>query len=460
MRAEMPGYAAATLPSFNLAIGETKTVDIVLLPSPNSAQQSSAARPEFFDEPRFTVAGVTDTTSLGGHGSDAVVRNREALASAAASLAKNSPAASAPSPDPALEKSLREAVARQPDDFDANHRLGKLLLNNGKPSDALAYLDHASQLRPQDPETRYELGLARADTGDFERARADALALLSFSNLSKPRQAEAHHLLGILSEKTHDPLQAVQEFQRATELDPTETNFFDWGTELLLHHAAAPAVEVFTQGNRLLPASARILAGLGSSWYALGSYDNAAQRFCEASDLDPADPDPYLLMGKMQAAEPAPFEAINRRLQRFVALHPENALANYYYAVSLWKRRKSSTDNSNFFQIKSLLQKAVQIDPALGLAYLQLGIIDSEQQDMPSAIADYERAITASPDLEEAHYRLAQAYRQAGQISKEQAELQTYKKLSDAKAAEIARQRHEVQQFVIQLHPATEPKPH
>ena len=37
---------------------------------------------QFFDQPQFAVAGVTDTTNLGGHGSDTVVRTRETLAKA------------------------------------------------------------------------------------------------------------------------------------------------------------------------------------------------------------------------------------------------------------------------------------------------------------------------------------------------------------------------------------------
>ena len=61
----------------------------------NSAKASgppaTVTSPAFFDEPRFTVAGVTDTTNLGGHGSDTVVRNREALAQATASLSRQLP---------------------------------------------------------------------------------------------------------------------------------------------------------------------------------------------------------------------------------------------------------------------------------------------------------------------------------------------------------------------------------
>src|SRR4030081_1201430 len=49
-------------------------------PKPSASDASSPASPQFYDEPRFTVAGVADTTNLGGHGSDTVVRTKEALA--------------------------------------------------------------------------------------------------------------------------------------------------------------------------------------------------------------------------------------------------------------------------------------------------------------------------------------------------------------------------------------------
>ena len=80
------------------------------------------------------------------------------------------------------------------------------------------------------------------------------------------------------------------EYQRAAELDPSEPYFFDWGSELLLHRAVEPAIEVFSKGNRLFPHSARMLVALGVAWYSNGSYDQAAQRLCEASDLNPDDP--------------------------------------------------------------------------------------------------------------------------------------------------------------------------
>jgi len=380
LRAEATGYHDATLKSLTLAPKESKTIDLVLESAKASWEQNSSARlPEFFDEPHFTVAGVTDTTSLGGHGSDTVVRNREALARETASL-----------------------------------------------------------------------GNAHSDAGDYERARAATRALLAEQAKAGREQADTHHSLGEIDERLGDSLEAVKEYQRAAELNPSEANLFDWGAELLLHRAAEPAIEAFTKGNRLFPRSVRMLTGMGAAWYALGSYEQAARRLCEASDLNPGDPTPYLFMGKMQSAEPTQSEAIAERLERFVRLQPQNALANYYYAISLWKGRKS-LDDAETAKVKASLEKAVHLDPKLGLAYLQLGILYSERKELSNAIAAYRHAIAADSRMEEAHYRLAQAYKQAGDASKAQAELKLYEQISKEKAEEIDRQRHESQQFVYQM---------
>src|SRR5258708_20350920 len=81
-----------------------------------------------------------------------------------------------------------------------------------------------------------------------------------------------------------------------------------------------------------------MLVALGVGWYSRGSYDRAAKCLVNASDLAPDNPTPYLFMGKMQSLEGTPSGESVERLARFVRLQPENPLANYYYAVSLWKQ--------------------------------------------------------------------------------------------------------------------------
>ena len=450
LRAEMTAYRSAEIPSFFFAPKEARNLDLILLPATGSPEGS--VTPQFFDEPRFAVAGVTDTTTLGGHGSDTIVRTRETLAKETVSLNKAWSSAQ-PVAISEKEKSLRETLAREPRSFEANRLLGKMLDKDGKAREAIPYLERAAELKPGDYEASYDLALASAHAGNYERARARAQSLLAGHE-----RAELHHLIADSQENMGNSLEAVNEYQRAAELDPREPYVFDWGSELLLHHAPEPAVEVFTKGNRLFPRSVRMLIGLSAALFARGSYDQAVQRICEASNLDPDSPTAYRFMGKMQSAESAPSEEIVARLRRFVAQEPNNAEANYYYAVGLWKLRKESSDSARTAQVEAMLKHAIQLDPKFGDAYLQLGILHSEQKDYSRAISDYQEAIQANPRMEQAHYRLSQVYRQIGEGAKGEAELKRYDEIAKESAHEIERERHQIRQFVYILRDPSPPQ--
>jgi tetratricopeptide (TPR) repeat protein len=267
-------------------------------------------------------------------------------------------------------------------------------------------------------------------------------------------------LLADVQEKLGNSLDAVREFQRAAALNPSEPYIFDWGSELLLHHAPEPAIDVFTQGNQLFPRSSRMLIGLGAAYFTHGDYDQAVKRISQSTDLAPADPAPYQFLGRLALAQNAPSDELVDRLSRFAKLHPESADANYYYAIVLWKRRKDSNIADASATVESLLNNAVRINPHYGVAFLQLGILHSEQHDLTEAISDLRQAIQASPDLEEAHYRLAQAYRAAGQNDGAKAELKAYDQLSKQSAEKTENERHEIRQFVYTLRDKPSTAPH
>jgi tetratricopeptide (TPR) repeat protein len=463
IRAESHGYVEATLGSCVLGPKEAKKVDLTLKASSTSVPQSGspgtsgAEKAQFYDEPEFTVAGVTEAMNPGGHGSDTILRGTETLAKETVSLVPPHP--QPPSSSTAEVASLRKLADREPKNFDANHQLGTLLVDTGKPGEALPYLERAAQINRSNYENSYELALAYASSGQYERARTNGRALLAAPNNSAQKQADIHQLLGDVEEKLGDPLAAVREYQRAAELDPSEPNLFDWGADLLLHRAFEPAIEVFTKGSRLFPRSVRMLIGLGVARYASGAYEQAAQHLCEAADLNPDDTTPYLFMGRMESIEITQSTCMAERLGRFATLQPDNALANYYYALSL-SRRTDPEDMNQLTHSESLLQKAVRLDPKLGVAYLQLGILEGSRGDFPKAITAYQQAIAANPELEQAHYRLAQAYRRTGQSIKAQAEIELYERLSKKTAEEQERERHEIQQFVYTLRePATQKAP-
>jgi Tfp pilus assembly protein PilF len=151
----------------------------------------------------------------------------------------------------------------------------------------------------------------------------------------------------------------------------------------------------------------------------------------------------------MEKAASAPLPCSKQKLAQFVRDQPGNALANYYYAMTLWKRQRGSENLAGLQQPAALLQKAVTIDPNLGEAYLQLGILYSARGGFEQAIQAYKEAIEVSPHLGEAHYRLSLVYKRIGEESKAHQEFQAYEQVEKTETAAIERQRRELQQFLV-----------
>jgi tetratricopeptide (TPR) repeat protein len=458
LSAEKTGLRSHAVTVIASSPGDQKQVDLVLEVSGAVQKGSTASSPsstqamEFADKPNFTVAGVTDWTAVGGHGSDSSLRTSEALTRETLTLkAEDSGHSASGFPGGASEgneseSALRAALAGAPGNFEANHQLGEFYLHAGRYRESLPLLKASYQIDPANSANEYDLVLVYKETGDFSQAREHVQKLLAHKD-----HADLHRLAGELDEKLGDPLAAVHEDEQAVRLDPNEQNYFAWGSELLLHRAVWQAVEVFRNGAKAHPKSARMLAALGTALFASALYDEAALRLCDASDLNPADPVPYIFMGKIEMAAPTPLACIEPKLARFVREQPENSLANYLYAMALWKRQEQSADPQALHQVETLLTKAVTIDAKCGDAYLQLGILYFFQRNFEKAIGFYTEAIEVNPQLGEAHYRLGVAYDRIGEPAKAKQEFQLHDEIEKLQAAAIERQRREVKQFLVVL---------
>jgi Flp pilus assembly protein TadD len=209
------------------------------------------------------------------------------------------------------------------------------------------------------------------------------------------------------------------------------------------------AKDVFSAGVRAYPKSSRMLTALGAALFAGALYDEAAQRLCDASDLNPTDPEPYTFMGKIEISAPNPLPCVEQKLARFAEQRPADPIANYLYAMTLWKQKGQSLDPAALARVEGLLNKAVTIDPRCSDAYLQLGVIQAAQRDYTKAIDFYTKAIEANPQLSEAHYRLGIAYDRIGEKDKSAQQLQLHDEIEKRQAVAVEKQRREVKQFLV-----------
>jgi len=369
LRATAEGFAASVVNNLTLDRAERRRLDLVLHVASTSGptiepKSTDASDPfvQFSDTPNFTVAGITDRSNMGLHGSDANVRTSDALAKETASLKSQS-----------AEKSPTFGIG------------------------------------------------------------------------------DTHRLAGDGKEKNGDPVGAVKEYQAAVKADPSEQNYFAWGTELLLHHAGQPAVQVFSAGAKAHPNSSRMLAGLGAAYYSNGQYNEAASQSCRASELNPADPSPYLFLGKMEQAAADPLPCSETALSRFATNQPANPLANFFYGLVLWKKARKTQDAANLTRAEQLFQKALDGNPQFAEVYLQLGMLYNARGEKDSALAEFQKAVSTDPKSSAAHYQLSLAYRRAGDARRADQELKTYDELRRSEDAALEKERRELRQFVTIL---------
>src|SRR5579871_1961690 len=164
------------------------------------------------------------------------------------------------------EEQFAKAAELAPNNFDTNHNLGEIYVHRGDLAKAIPYLKKAQEIEPNSYNNGYDLSLAYFMNGRLEEARFSVKTLLKVKDTG-----ELHNLLA--------------QFEAAAHLEPSESNLFDWGGELLLHRTLDPAVQVFEEGTKRYPSSARMMVGLGMAYYARGNYDDAVRTFLRAADL-------------------------------------------------------------------------------------------------------------------------------------------------------------------------------
>jgi tetratricopeptide (TPR) repeat protein len=347
------------------------------------------------------------------------------------------------------ETAFKQAAGVAPGSFAANHNLGEFYIREGKIAAAIPYLKNAQQLQPS-YNNGYDLALAEIDTGRYVDAKQDILRLLSVRNT-----AELHSLLAAADEKSGRYVQAAGEYELAAKMDPSVENIFDWGNELLLHDALQPATQVFERGVELHPASTRLRIALGLALYSTWQYGAAFRSLTTAIDLNPKNPRPYLILGKMYDLAPVPSKTVTTVFARFAQLQPRSANALYYYALSLCEESLGRPRTLARQKAETLLKKAIQIDPALAEAHFQLGMLYAAKGEYARSIGEYRASIRLNPGRADAHYRLARSLTRIGDRAAAATEFRTFNRLHSLQNANNEKQRRSVIAFVWQTESGT-----
>jgi tetratricopeptide (TPR) repeat protein len=313
-------FRALELSPISLNAGETKRLDAILEEIP-VAKNSSAAPMEFSDTPAFTVAGVTDWSNVGLHGSDANVHTSDSLARDTASL----------------KSSLPEKVTEASRAGDAHRSLGDAKESSGDPVRAVN--EYAAAVKADPSEQNYF-----AWGAELLLHRASQPAVQVFSAGSKAHPDSSRLLAGLAAAfySNGQYNEAATEICRASDLRPSDSAPY-----LFLGKMEQAAADPFSCSERTLarfatdqPANsqANFLYGLVLWKQARKTQDSsglarAERLFQKAADLDSHFADVYLQLGMLYKAQGKKDAALSA-FQRAVASDPMSSAAHYQLSLA------------------------------------------------------------------------------------------------------------------------------
>jgi tetratricopeptide (TPR) repeat protein len=327
-----------------------------------------------------------------------------------------------------------------------NLALGVLLGSGGAYQQAIPRLEESLRLDATNATATANLALAYKNVGKLPAA----IDLIRRAVKERPSAAFCNLLAG-LDEESGDYVEAVQNFQRAVELDANnEQYYFDLGMEYLSHFTFGPAAEVYRVGTQKFPRFARQYLGLAFSHYAVREYAEAADAFTRALEIDPESP-PVFQAWKtvLSFLAPKDWEALLPRLDRLAAAHPQNAQLALAYGAALFRHEVSQGPEGALDRPQAFLEKSVRLEPDFAEAHLELGGLYAARKQDQKAVAEYLEAIRQDPTSDVAHYRLGQVYRDMNRLALATQELGRYQELSRLHQEELKQSRSAVKQFIL-----------
>lgn len=327
-----------------------------------------------------------------------------------------------------------------------NLALGLLFASRNLFDLAIPRLEAVLQADPSNEAAILNLALAEKSTGKS----SEAITRLRSALASHP-SAVLNDALGGMEEESGQYVEAVQSYQRAVELDPTnEQYYFDLGVEYLIHFTFGPAAEVYRVGTQKFPTSSRQYLGLGFSHYAVREYRQAADGFTTALELDPESPAVFRAWNSiLDSLPPNDWAEFLPRLDRLAKVHPLNAELAFCLGAALLHSEIAKGPQAALERSQTLLEKSVRLRPDFPAAHLELGALYAARKMNQKAVDQYLEVVRLDPKSEVPHYRLGQLYREMNQLDLARTELSQYQELAQLHQEERKRRRSTIQQFIV-----------
>ena len=322
--------------------------------------------------------------------------------------------------------------------------LGKALTAAGQDAEAVTELRKAVAASPA-ADAKYALALALQDAGDPKAA----LPMFRDVLAERPQDTAVLTNYGLALMQTGDAKGALQLYQRAQAAgDASATLREDMGGAYLQQNDIDHAIEQFRAGLAVAPENVQLHYNLGLAYKLKDDLPASVKELKYAEELDPQLPDPHYTLGVIEMQQ-GDFIQAKAQLEQVVALQPANGDA---WSV-LGSVDKQAGDPA---KAEEALRRAIALLPEQPSPHITLASILAERGEKENAAAErkiaaqlsreaggkqraqfaldsgrallargqvneaivqLQTAVTAEPELLDAHLALADAFSRAGRSS-------------------------------------------
>jgi tetratricopeptide (TPR) repeat protein len=200
---------------------------------------------------------------------------------------------------------------------------------------------------------------------------------------------------------------AVPYLRKVTAANPQDLHY-----RLVLAHSCLAAheypcvLDVYKEILALNAESAEADMLAGEALDEMRNHGGAIEQFRAAVKADPKDPNVHFGLGYLLWTQNQ-FDDAAKEFQSELALVPDHSQAMVFLADC--DMHIGHTEDA-----RPLLEKAIQIGPAIERAHLDLGILDADSGNREDALREFKNAAKLSPGDPNVHWRLARLYQAMG----------------------------------------------
>lgn len=311
---------------------------------------------------------------------------------------------------------LREIVALEPKDVNAQGNLGVLLFFQPNYTEAIPHLRAALKLKPDLWRIEALLGIAEKRTGDPKSAQDDLER--AFSNLDdKKVQIEAGLELIELDSASAQLDKALAVVVKLEELAPENPQIIFAAYQISLQAMHQSLLGMLT----VAPDSAEMHMMTAGELHRQGDQTNAIAQYREALRLNPVLPGAHFELAELLRTSTDPALRAQAEDEYKAALK-----INQYDELS-WRQLGGILEEKGEFKTaEEDYRKALALLPKDSDAETGLAIVFISTDRTKEAMALLESAIKDDPTNVVAHYRLSGVYRRAGRTAEAQHEMETF----------------------------------